>query len=89
MQEVSEKTGIPVELLMVIREAVGFAEPQPEDRLRENELQIVPLVKAQISEGFRLTVIERWLRVYGDSSRRIAETEVDWWHTEGDYFGRT
>jgi hypothetical protein len=81
-QEVSEKTGIPVELLMVIREAVGFAEPQPEDRLRENELQIVPLVEAQISEGFRLTVIERWLRVYGDSLRRIAETEVDWWHTE-------
>jgi adenylate cyclase len=82
LQEVSEKTGIPVELLMVIREAVGFAEPQPEDRLRENELQIVPLVEAQICEGFRLTVIERWLRVYGDSLRRIAETEVDWWHTE-------
>jgi adenylate cyclase len=82
LHEVSEKTGIPVELLMVIREAVGFAEPQPEDRLRENELQIVPLVEAQISEGFRLTVIERWLRVYGDSLRRIAETEVDWWHTE-------
>jgi adenylate cyclase len=82
LQEVSEKTGIPVELLMVIREAVGFAEPQPEDRLRDNELQIVPLVEAQISEGFRLTVIERWLRVYGDSLRRIAETEVDWWHTE-------
>jgi hypothetical protein len=40
---------------MVIREAVGFAEPQPEDRLHENELQIVPLVEAQISEGFRLT----------------------------------
>jgi adenylate cyclase len=82
VQEVSEKTGIPVELLMVIREAMGFAEPQPENHLRENELQIVPLVEAQISEGFRLTVIERWLRVYGDSLRRIAETEVDWWHTE-------
>src|SRR4029450_10579615 len=60
-QEVSEKTGVPVELLMVIREAVGFAEPQPEDRLRENELQIVALVEAQISEGFRLTVGDRTL----------------------------
>jgi class 3 adenylate cyclase len=27
-------------------------------------------------------VIERWLRVYGESLRRIAETEADWWHTE-------
>lgn len=81
-QELSEKTKIPVELLMVIREAVGFAEPRPEDRVRQNELLIVPLIKSQISEGFRATVIERWLRVYGDSLRRIAETEADWWHSE-------
>jgi adenylate cyclase len=81
-EELSEKTKIPVELLMVIREAVGFAEPRPEDRVRENELRIVPLIEAQVSEGFRPTVIERWLRVYGDSLRRIAETERDWWHTE-------
>lgn len=36
-QGLSEKTKIPVELLMVIREAVGFAEPRPEDRVREND----------------------------------------------------
>jgi len=33
-QELSERTGIPVELLMVVREAVGFAEPRPQDLLR-------------------------------------------------------
>jgi adenylate cyclase len=27
-------------------------------------------------------VIERWLRVCGDSLRRIAETETAWWHSE-------
>jgi adenylate cyclase len=78
----SERTGVPVELLMVIREATGFAEPQPEDRVRQNELLLVPLIELQVSEGFRPAVIERWLRVYGDSIRRIAETEADWWHTE-------
>lgn len=81
-QELSEKTNVPVELLLVIREAAGFAEPQPKDRVRENELLIASLVEAQIAEGFRPHVIERWLRVYGDSLRRIAETEGDWWHTE-------
>ena len=81
-QELSEKTKTPVELLLVIREAAGFAEPRPEDRVRENELQIVPLIEAQVELGFRPNVIERWLRVYGDSLRRIAETEGDWWHTE-------
>src|SRR5918996_5772109 len=81
-QELSEKTKTPVELLLVIREAAGFAEPQLTDRVRENELLIVPLIKAQVAEGFRPRVIERWLRAYGDSLRRIAEIEGDWWHTE-------
>jgi adenylate cyclase len=81
-QELSEKTNTPVELLLVIREAAGFAEPRPEDHVRESELLIVPLIEAQVAEGFRPRVIERWLRVYGDSLRRIAETEGDWWHTE-------
>ena len=81
-QELSKKTKTPVELLLAIREAAGFAEPSPEDRVRENELQIVPLIEAQCAMGFRPRVIERWLRVYGDSLRRIAETEGDWWHTE-------
>lgn len=35
-QELSEKTKIPVDLLLLIREAVGFAEPRPWDRVREN-----------------------------------------------------
>ena len=81
-QELSEETKVPVELLLVIREAAGFAEPQPTDRVRENELLIAPLIETQVAEGFRPRVIERWLRVYGDSLRRIAETEGDWWHTE-------
>jgi adenylate cyclase len=81
-QQLSERTNVPVELLLVIREAAGFAEPQPTDRVRENELLIAPLIEAQVAEGFRPRVIERWLRVYGDSLRRIAETEGDWWHTE-------
>jgi len=81
-QEIAEKTKIPLELLLAIRVAAGFAEPQPTDRVRENELMIVPLIEAQVAEGFRPRVIERWLGVYGQSLRRIAETEGDWWHTE-------
>ena len=81
-QELSARTGIPLELLMVVREAFGFAEPRPEDTVREDELSVVPVIKLQLSKGFRPVVIERWLRVYGDSLRRIAETETDWWHSE-------
>ncbi len=80
--QLSAQTGIPFELLVVIREAVGFAEPTPDDNVRDVELQVAPLVQMQIAQGFRLPVIERWLRVYGESMRRIAETEADWWNSE-------
>jgi adenylate cyclase len=81
-QQLSAQTGIPLELLMVVREAVGFAEPHPEDTLHHNELSIVPLLQLQLSKRFRPVVIERWLRVYGDSLRRIAEAEAAWWNSE-------
>ena len=81
-QQLSAQTGIPLELLMVVREAVGFAEPRPEDTVHHNELSVVPLIQLQLAKGFRPAIMERWLRVYGDSLRRIAETEAAWWNSE-------
>jgi adenylate cyclase len=81
-QQLSAATGIPLELLVVVREAVGFAEPGPQELVREDELSVVPLVQLQLAQGFRPVVIERWLRVYGDSLRRIAETEAAFWNSE-------
>lgn len=81
-RQLSDRTGIPMDLLKVVREAIGFAEPGPEDKVREYELSIVPAIELQLSKGFRPTVIERWLRVCADSLRRVAETETNWWHTE-------
>jgi len=78
----SEETGLPVELLMVVREVIGSAQPQPDDRLREDELRIVPFIRFAIGAGVDGQGVERLLRVYGDSLRRVAETEADWWHTE-------
>jgi DNA-binding transcriptional MerR regulator len=80
--ELSEQTSVPLELLMVIREAVGSAQPRPSERVRDDELLIVPLIQLQLASGVRPPVIERMLRVYGDSLRRIAETEADLWHAE-------
>ncbi len=81
-QRLSDETGIPFDLLKVVREAVGFAEPRPEDHVREDELAVVPAIQLQLSMGFKPVVIEGWLRVCADGLRRIAETETDWWRTE-------
>jgi adenylate cyclase len=80
--QLSERTSIPMDLLKVVREAVGFAEPRPEDHVREDELSVVPAIELMLSTGFRPAVIDRWLRAWADSLRRVAQTEADWWKTE-------
>ena len=79
-QDVAAETGIPLELLSVLREAIGFALPEANDRMREDELRIVPLIRQLVSRGVPPPVVDRLLRVYGDALRRIAEVEADWWH---------
>src|SRR5256714_7404471 len=81
-RQVSDRTGIPLELLTAIREAVGMAPPSPDDRLREDEMAIVPFIELQLAEGFRVAAIERLLRVQGDSTRRITDQEAAWWNSE-------
>jgi adenylate cyclase len=80
--EVSERTGIPMDILRVVRESVGFGEPRPEDHVREDELSVVPVIELMLSNGFRPVVIGRWLRAYADSLRRVVETETNAWETE-------
>jgi adenylate cyclase len=81
-QQVSDRTGIPLELLTVVREAAGMAQPSPEDRLREDEMAVVRFIELQLAEGFRPAAIERVLRVQGDGTRRIADQEAAWWASE-------
>ena len=81
-RQVSDRTGIPVELLMAIRESIGMAQPSPDDRMREDELGVVPFLALQMSAGFRTPATERLLRVTGDATRRIAEQEAAWWRSE-------
>jgi adenylate cyclase len=76
-QELSDRSGVPVELLMVIREAIGSAAPSPSERVRENELHVVPMIEAQLRIGYPVSTIERSLRTIGDSLRRPALTETD------------
>ena len=79
-RQVSDETGIPLDLLMVIREAMGMPQPSPDDRLRHDEMEIVPFLEIQIAEHFpqgrgRSPSARVWR-----STRRIAEQEGAWWN---------
>ena len=81
-RDVSEREGIPLELLLVVRDAIGFAQADPDDAMREDELLLVPLLRLQLARGVSAAAIEEWLRVYGDALRRITETEANVWYTQ-------
>src|SRR5262249_27233182 len=51
-QDVSDRTGVPLELLLYVREAIGLAAPSAGDRMREDELAIVPFLELQVESGF-------------------------------------
>ena len=78
----AERTGAPVQLLMLIREAAGSPAPSPDDLIREEELPYAGFIAAQVEAGFSPVSIEQLMRVQGDGLRRMAETETAWWNTE-------
>lgn len=76
-EELSAERGIPVDTLLVIREAIGSSVATPADRVREIELTIVPLIEAELACGYPRDAIERLLRTMGDSLRRFVLAEAD------------
>ena len=71
--QLAERTGVPVELLMRIRETTGSAAPQPDDRVRDEELACAEMIEAQVRAGFREAAMLQLLRAQSDGARRMAE----------------
>jgi adenylate cyclase len=81
-RQVSARTGVPLDLLMVGREATGGAVPEPDDRVRDDELDLIPYIRGLMNSGVKARSIERQLRVMGDGLRRAAETRANAWRTD-------
>jgi adenylate cyclase len=80
--EMAEQTGLPVELLMFIREASGSVAPNPNDRVRDEELPYIELLESATGGGIRTGSIQQMVRTQSDSMGRIAETESVMWQAE-------
>jgi class 3 adenylate cyclase len=75
-RQVSEDTGVPLETLRESLESMGFAWASPDDPIREDELEVVPLVQRAISSG----ILDRaWMsrvgRAYAEGLRLAAKVE--------------
>jgi hypothetical protein len=71
-RQAAEQACVPLELVLFIREAIGFAIADPDERMREDELDVLPMVQIALDGGMPPATVERLLRVYG-------ETETEGW----------
>jgi class 3 adenylate cyclase/DNA-binding transcriptional MerR regulator len=81
-QELAEEAEIPVEVLLDMQQAMGFARPEPGDRARTDDLEILPIVKLILATGvLDAREMMRTFRVYGESIRRITDAETVIYHS--------
>jgi adenylate cyclase len=72
-RQVSQQTGIPLDTLGAVLESMGFARMGPDEPIREDELEVLPLLRLGLSSG---TLDSVWLarvgRAYAEGLRLIA-----------------
>ena len=79
-RQVSQEAGVPLELLGSFLEAIGFARMAPDEPIREDELEVVPLLQLGLSSGILDQVWSTRLgRGYAEGMRLIAGVEKDVW----------
>jgi adenylate cyclase len=72
-RQVSQETGVPLELLGGALESMGFARMAPDEPIREDELEIVPFVQLGYTTGvFDLAWLTRLGRAHVEGLRLIA-----------------
>jgi adenylate cyclase len=80
-RQVSEETGVPLDLLREVLESMGFAMVAPDELIREDELEVVPLLQLGLSTG---VLDQTWLtragRAYAEGLRLAAKAENDIYH---------
>src|SRR6266545_1649974 len=75
-RQVSEETGVPLEVLGGALESMGFARMAPDELIREDELAVVPLLQLGLSTGvLDLAWLTRIGRAYAEGLRLAANVE--------------
>ncbi len=80
-RQVSQETGIPLDTLGSALESMGFARMAPDELIREDELEIVPLLRVGFSSGiFDLGWTTRLGRAHAEGLRLVAAAWADIYH---------
>jgi adenylate cyclase len=75
-RQVSRETGVPLDALRETLESMGFAWTSPDEPMREDELEVVPLIRlAAATEVLDQTWLTRVGRAYAEGMRLAATVE--------------
>ncbi|MDP8957415.1 MAG: adenylate/guanylate cyclase domain-containing protein, partial [Actinomycetota bacterium] len=80
--ELNAKEGVPLTLIQGLYEALGFAPPGHDYRVREGDRELAGLVRTFEEAGGREGPTLRLLRIYADSMRRVAKAEAELYESE-------
>jgi adenylate cyclase len=61
---------------------MGFARPEPDDPVHQVDLDLVPVTKVILEAGVDVAALERLVRVWGDSMRRINEAAGNFYQAQ-------
>ena len=80
-RDIAGEIGIPFEGLERIYVAFGLPRPDPDERVRQEDLEAIQLLPALFAAGLDETDVLRMARVWGDSARRVAQYLPHYFHT--------
>jgi adenylate cyclase len=88
-REFAEEQRIPLHLLQGIQESMGFASPDPDDRVARDDAALTELAKIVLDIGGSEEGVRRLFRLYADNLRRLATAEADLYieELEGPWVG--
>jgi adenylate cyclase len=81
-RELSEQEGVPLPLVLGLHEAIGFQPPDPDGRVRHDELVMVELAAAMLEAGMSEAAVRRVFHLYADNLRRLATAEAELYRAE-------
>ena len=80
--EFAGERGISMELVQQVHERLALPRPEPDDPIRADEAEYLPLATMALGLGFSDAALTRFSRVMGENLRRLAEAQVHFFTSE-------
>jgi adenylate cyclase len=76
-RDLAAAEGIPLQLLVALESAIGFAPPEPDERIGPDDIVMARLAHTALHAGTTEESVLRLFRLYADNLRRLAAAEAE------------